>query len=58
LLASTAAWSQTPELKFIADTLIVQADGTYERDPDLATMMHFRSNDPDAFSTGFCYVYR
>jgi len=38
LLASTAAWPQTPELKFIADTLTVQADGTYETDPDLATM--------------------
>ena len=30
--------AQTPELKFIADTLVVQADGTYEVDPDLATM--------------------
>lgn len=30
--------AQTPELKFIADTLVVQADGTYEADPDLATM--------------------
>ena len=33
-----AALSQSPELKFIADTLVVQADGTYEADPDLATM--------------------
>jgi uncharacterized protein YggE len=30
--------AQSPELKFIADTLVVQADGTYEADPDLATM--------------------
>src|SRR5246127_5871752 len=30
--------AQAPELKFIADTLVVQADGTYEADPDLATM--------------------
>lgn len=30
--------SQAPELKFIADALVVQADGTYEADPDLATM--------------------
>jgi uncharacterized protein YggE len=30
--------AQTPELKFIADTLVVQAEGTYEADPDLATM--------------------
>jgi hypothetical protein len=32
------ALAQSPELKFIADTLVVQADGTYEADPDLATM--------------------
>jgi uncharacterized protein YggE len=32
------ASAQTPELKFIADTLVVQAEGTYEADPDLATM--------------------
>jgi len=30
--------AQVPEVKFIADTLVVQADGTYEADPDLATM--------------------
>src|SRR5258705_13699558 len=29
---------QTPELKFIADTLVVQADGIYDADPDLATL--------------------
>lgn len=32
------ASAQAPELKFIADTLVVQADGIYESDPDLATM--------------------
>ncbi len=32
------AIAQTAEPKFIADTLVVQADGTYEADPDLATM--------------------
>src|ERR1700758_3032534 len=32
------ATAQTPEVKFIADTLVVQAEGTYEADPDLATM--------------------
>lgn len=32
------ACAQTPEIKFVADTLVVQADGTYEADPDLATM--------------------
>ncbi len=33
-----AAEAESPEVKFIADTLVVQADGTYEADPDLATM--------------------
>src|SRR6266446_2759226 len=37
-LASLIAFAQTPELKFIADTLVVQADGTYDADPDLATL--------------------
>ena len=37
--ASVLASAQTPELKFIADTLVVQADGTYEADPDLAKML-------------------
>jgi uncharacterized protein YggE len=30
--------NQPPEVKFIADTLVVQADGSYESDPDLATL--------------------
>jgi uncharacterized protein len=38
LAFSSLLRAQTPELKFIADTLVVQADGTYEADPDLATM--------------------
>ena len=38
LLCSFGANAQNPELKFIADTLVVQADGIYEADPDLATM--------------------
>ncbi len=29
---------QGPEVKFVADTLIVQAEGSYESDPDLAIM--------------------
>jgi len=32
------ARSQNPEIKFIADTLVVEADGTYQADPDLATL--------------------
>ena len=29
---------QNPDIKFIAETLVVQADGIYEADPDLATL--------------------
>src|SRR5437016_8673133 len=29
---------QAPEVKFVADTLVVQAEGVYEADPDLAIM--------------------
>jgi uncharacterized protein YggE len=32
------AAAQQPEVKFIADTLVVQAEGSYESDPDLAVM--------------------
>ena len=38
LFASLTAVAQSPELKFIADSLVVQADGTYDADPDLATL--------------------
>jgi uncharacterized protein len=38
VLGSVFVAAQVPEVKFIADTLVVQADGTYEADPDLATM--------------------
>jgi len=38
LLCAPAARSQNPEPKFIADTLVVQAEGTFESDPDLATL--------------------
>lgn len=37
LLALPSA-AQNPEVKFIADTLVVQAEGQYEADPDLATL--------------------
>jgi uncharacterized protein YggE len=36
--ASLAAQAPSPDVKFIADTLVVQADGRYEADPDLATL--------------------
>jgi uncharacterized protein YggE len=38
LLAPMFAIAQQPEVKFIADTLVVQAEGSYESDPDLAIM--------------------
>ena len=38
LLGTMPLLAQAPEVKFIADTLVVQADGTYEADPDLATL--------------------
>jgi uncharacterized protein YggE len=36
--AAIASRAQSPDVKFIADTLVVQADGRYEADPDLATL--------------------
>jgi uncharacterized protein len=30
--------AQSSDIKFIADTLVIQADGTFEADPDLATL--------------------
>ncbi|MGH9776006.1 MAG: SIMPL domain-containing protein [Candidatus Acidiferrales bacterium] len=40
--------AQTTDVKFIADTLVVQADGTYEADPDLATLtFDISSQDKD-----------
>lgn len=38
LLAPLLATAQQPEVKFIADTLVVQAEGSYESDPDLAIL--------------------
>lgn len=38
LFLATPVHAQSPEIKFIADTLIIQADGTFETDPDLATL--------------------
>jgi uncharacterized protein YggE len=43
-----AASAQGPEVKFIADTLVVQAEGSYEADPDLATLtFDISSQDKD-----------
>src|SRR5579864_428414 len=38
LVAPLLGAAQQPEVKFIADTLVVQAEGSYESDPDLAIM--------------------
>jgi uncharacterized protein YggE len=37
-LTSAAQTQPNSDVKFVADTLIVQADGSYETDPDLATL--------------------
>lgn len=38
LLFAEGLLAQNPEVKFIADTLVVQAEGKFEADPDLATL--------------------
>jgi uncharacterized protein YggE len=38
LVFANTVMGQNPDVKFIADTLVVQADGTYEADPDVATL--------------------
>jgi len=39
LVFASANKAQTQEVKFIADTLLIQAEGTFEGDPDLATLI-------------------
>jgi uncharacterized protein len=38
LVCALAASGQTPEIRFVADTLVVQAEGSFESNPDLATL--------------------
>jgi uncharacterized protein YggE len=38
LLAPLHSNAQQPEIKFVADTLVVQSEGTFESDPDLAIL--------------------
>lgn len=38
LFASLHSVAQQPEVKFVADTLVVQAEGSFESDPDLAIL--------------------
>jgi uncharacterized protein YggE len=48
LLFAITTMAQGPDIKYIADTLVVQADGTYEADPDLATLtFDISSQDKD-----------
>lgn len=43
-----AAQQQQPEIKFIQDTMVVQAEGTFASDPDLATLtFNISSQDKD-----------
>jgi uncharacterized protein YggE len=48
LLAAFPCKAQNSDIKFIADTLVIQADGTFEADPDLATLtFDISSQDKD-----------
>jgi uncharacterized protein len=38
LFAGISRAQQSPDIKFIAETLVIQADGIYQADPDLATL--------------------
>ncbi|HWZ97555.1 MAG TPA: SIMPL domain-containing protein [Candidatus Dormibacteraeota bacterium] len=38
LFAGISCAQQSPDIKFIAETLVIQADGIYQVDPDLATL--------------------
>jgi uncharacterized protein len=38
LVCAVAAKGQAPETRFVADTLVVQAEGSFESNPDLATL--------------------
>ena len=49
---SPRAVGQTGDMKFIADTLLMQADGSYEADPDVATVIFdITSQDKDLKQT-------
>src|SRR5256885_2266273 len=52
-----AAWAaraqQSSDVKFVADTLIVQAEGNYETDPDLATMTFDVSSQEKELKTAY-----
>jgi uncharacterized protein YggE len=45
--------AQNTDVKFIADTLVVQADGTYQADPDLATLTFDISSQEKELKTAY-----
>jgi uncharacterized protein len=48
LVFSLVAKAQSPEVRFVADTLVVQAEGSFETDPDLGTLtFDISSQDKD-----------
>ncbi|HUJ39870.1 MAG TPA: SIMPL domain-containing protein [Candidatus Acidoferrales bacterium] len=53
LFAVPALRAQNPEPKFIAETLVVQAEGSYESDPDLATLTFAISSQEKDLSTAY-----
>jgi len=53
VVCSRPAVAQSPEVKFIADTLVVQAEGTYEADPDLATLTFSISTQEKDLKTAY-----
>jgi uncharacterized protein YggE len=47
-LLASVAHAQVPEVRFVADTLVVQAEGSFETDPDLGTLtFDISSQDKD-----------
>ncbi len=53
LLFVLPAFAQTQETKFIADTIVVQAEGKYEADPDLATLTFSISTQDKELKTAY-----
>lgn len=53
VLAVPCLCAQSPEIRFIADTLVVQADGTYESDPNLATLTFDVASEEKELKTAY-----
>jgi len=47
------ARAQSPEIKFVADTLVIQAEGSYEANPDLATITFQISSQEKVLKTAY-----